>query len=403
MFQSTWLRSATWDTPLGEADAQQWSTFERDLPCLKEIRVERRVPVCDANAKVELHGFADASERAYAALCAASLLTKLVAHLRQVLGAEDVPIHLWSDSTVALGWIRGHPHALPGACWHHLPGKENPADCASRGISPSELVHHLLWWKGPLWLSEDRTSWPSVIEPEELTRFSSLNRLVRVTAWCRRWKRALAAKHPPPVAASLPPAKDTLSASECDDARLAWIRVVQTAAYKEELRTLARGASLPNRNNLVKLVPFSDPLGILRVGGRIKHALLAYDERHPAILPGSSHLTQLIIEACHRRTMHGGVQLTLGTVRQHYWIPRGRQMVKAVIHRCVTCARWRGATQKQIMGDLPRLRVTLPDHSCELASTTPAPSSCARRRAAVTALTRPSLRSSCASARRPYI
>ncbi|KAL6418144.1 hypothetical protein ACFW04_012024 [Cataglyphis niger] len=165
-----------------------------------------------------------------------------------------------------------------------------------------------------------------MIEPEELTRFSSLNRLVRVTAWCRRWKRALAAKHPPPVAASLPPAKDTLSASECDDARLAWIRVVQTAAYKEELRTLARGASLPNRNNLVKLVPFSDPLGILRVGGRIKHALLAYDERHPAILPGSSHLTQLIIEACHRRTMHGGVQLTLGTVRQHYWIPRGRQM-----------------------------------------------------------------------------
>ncbi|KAL6417012.1 hypothetical protein ACFW04_014722 [Cataglyphis niger] len=289
MFQSTWLRGATWDTPLEEADAQQWSRFERDLPRLEEIRVERRVPVCDANAKVELHGFADASERAYAAvvyswtedhqggvsillisaktrvaplktvslprleLCAASLLTRL------------------SDSTVALGWIRGHPSrwtvyvanrvaeiqtALPGAYWHHLPGKENPADCASRGISPSELVDHLLWWKDPPWLSEDRTSWPSsreeqptgnmpeervnvhavaapvpeVTEPEELTRFSSLNRLVRVTAWCRRWKRALAAKHPPPVAASLPPAKDALSASECDDARLAWIRVVQTAA-----------------------------------------------------------------------------------------------------------------------------------------------------------------------------
>ncbi|KAL6416716.1 hypothetical protein ACFW04_013197 [Cataglyphis niger] len=217
MFQSTWLRGATWDTPLEEANAQQWSTFERDFPRLEEIRVERRVPVCDAYAKVELHGFADASERAYAAvvysrtedhqggisisliaaktrvaplktvslprleLCAASLLTKLVAHLRQVLGAEDVPIHLWSDSTVALGWIRGHPSrwtvyvanrvaeiqtALPGACWHHLPGKENPADCASRGISPSELVHHLLWWKGPLWLSEDRTSWPSSREEQ---------------------------------------------------------------------------------------------------------------------------------------------------------------------------------------------------------------------------------------------
>ncbi|KAL6418611.1 hypothetical protein ACFW04_011957 [Cataglyphis niger] len=56
--------------------------------------------------------------------------------------------------------------------------------------------------------------------------------------------------------------------------------------------------------------------------------------------------------------MHGGVQLTLGSVRQCYWIPRGRQLVKAIIQRCVTCARWRGATQQQIMGDLPRLRVT---------------------------------------------
>ncbi|KAL6418612.1 hypothetical protein ACFW04_011958 [Cataglyphis niger] len=256
MFQSTWLRGAAWDTPLDEADAQQWSMFQRDLPRLEEIRVERRVPVCDANAKVELHGFA--SERAYAAvvysrtedhqgevsislisaktrvaplktvslprleLCAASLLTRLMARLRQALGAEDVPIHLWFDSTVALGWIRGHPSrwtvyvanrvaeiqtALPGAHWH-LPGKENPADCASWGISPSELVDHLLWWRGPPWLSEDRMSWPSsredqptgsmpeervnvhavaapvpeVTEPEKLTRFSSLNRLVRVTA-----------------------------------------------------------------------------------------------------------------------------------------------------------------------------------------------------------------------------
>ncbi|XP_029674527.1 uncharacterized protein LOC115242403 [Formica exsecta] len=101
-----------------------------------------------------------------------------------------------------------------------------------------------------------------------------------------------------------------------------------------------------------------DPQGILRVGGRLKHSLLAYDERHPVILPGSSHLTRLIIEACHRRTLHGGVQLTLGSIRQQYWIPRGRQLVKEVIRWCVTCIRWRAASQQQIMGDLPRLRVT---------------------------------------------
>ncbi|XP_050452223.1 uncharacterized protein LOC126851930 [Cataglyphis hispanica] len=139
---------------------------------------------------------------------------------------------------------------------------------------------------------------------------------------------------------------------------MAWIRVVQAAAYKEELRALARGASMPSKNNLIKLTPFTDLLGILRVGGRIKHALLSYDERHPMILPRSSHFTQLIVEACHRRTMHGGVQLTLGSIRQNYWIPQGRQLVKATIQRCVTCVHWRAATQQQLMGDLPRLRVT---------------------------------------------
>ncbi|XP_050465069.1 uncharacterized protein LOC126858631, partial [Cataglyphis hispanica] len=144
-FQSTRLQGLDWDTPLDEANAQQWSRFQADLPRLEEIRVQRRVPISEADARVELHGFADASERAYVAvvyarteirqgeikvalvsaktrvaplrtmslprleLCAASLLARLVAHLHQALGTGDAPIHLWSDSTVALGWIRGHP------------------------------------------------------------------------------------------------------------------------------------------------------------------------------------------------------------------------------------------------------------------------------------------------------
>ncbi|XP_029678553.1 uncharacterized protein LOC115244768 [Formica exsecta] len=407
-----------WDTPLADADTQLWSKFHDDFPSLEEIRVPRHILLSAAHARIELHGFADASERAYTAViyartetcngqkyislvsaktkvaplktvtlprlevCAASLFTKLAAHVQRVLEAGNAPIHLWSDSTVALCWIRGHPSrwkvyvanrvteiqtTLPGAQWHHLPGTENPADCASQGISPSELVTHPLWWKGLPWLMEDRASWPDsrdeelagelpeervralaatappaeATEPEELTRFSSLNRLLRVTAWCRRWSRPVAAPRAPP-ATEQPPTKDTLSAAEYDDARLTWIRVVQAETYNEELKTLARGAPLSKSNPLIKLTPFLDPQGILRVGGRLKHALLAYDERHPLILPSSSHFRRL----------------TLGPYRQHYWIPRGRQLIKEVIQRCVTCVRWRAATQQQIMGDLPRLRVT---------------------------------------------
>jgi len=52
------------------------------------------------------------------------------------------------------------------------------------------------------------------------------------------------------------------------------------------------------------------------------------------------------------------VQLTLGSIRQLYWVPRGRALVKAVLHRCTTCVRWRAATSQQLMGDLPSRRVT---------------------------------------------
>lgn len=96
------------------------------------------------------------------------------------------------------------------AHWHHLPGKDNPADCASRGLSPVALVTHSLWWKGPPWLSLSNEPWPTptaithdgnpperktvhvtamesmMEESDMLTQFSSLHRLIKVTAWCRR-------------------------------------------------------------------------------------------------------------------------------------------------------------------------------------------------------------------------
>lgn len=216
---------------------------------------------------MELHGFADASERAYVAvlylrtategdvrvsllmaktkvaplkrvsiprleLCAASLLATIAVHALAVLQMRTIPVHLWTDSTVTLGWIQGHPckwttfvanrvaeiqRVLPSAQWHHIAGENNPADCASRGIAPSALVAHALWWSGPRFLMENQGPWypdPSVAgserqgelpeqratthaaakreeESEILTRFSALSRFLRATAWMLRWRRGV--------------------------------------------------------------------------------------------------------------------------------------------------------------------------------------------------------------------
>ena len=43
-------------------------------------------------------------------LCAALLLAKLAAHFQEVLNINNCSIHLWSDLTVAVAWIRSSPH-----------------------------------------------------------------------------------------------------------------------------------------------------------------------------------------------------------------------------------------------------------------------------------------------------
>ncbi|XP_025266336.1 uncharacterized protein LOC112638561 [Camponotus floridanus] len=113
-----------------------------DLPLLEQLRLKRWLNT-DEQPQVEFHGFADASERGYAAavylrvagssasissllaakskvapikpvslprleLCAAVLVTNLTFHLRKTLGLVSAPVTLWSDSRVTLQWIEGH-------------------------------------------------------------------------------------------------------------------------------------------------------------------------------------------------------------------------------------------------------------------------------------------------------
>ena len=76
------------------------------------------------------------------------------------------------------------------------------------------------------------------------------------------------------------------------------------------------------------------------------------------ILLRHSHLSGLIIQQAHLQTLHGGTQLTLGTVRQRYWMVGCKAPVRSLILKCVVCARHRGIRAQQLMGQLPISRVS---------------------------------------------
>ncbi|XP_053597683.1 uncharacterized protein LOC106693515 [Microplitis demolitor] len=108
---------------------------------------------------------------------------------------------------------------------------------------------------------------------------------------------------------------------------------------------------------LAKLIPYVDYNGVLRVSGRLKNSLLDEEQKNPAILPRSSHLSTLLIDRSHQRTFHGGTQLTFADLRRSVWIEGGRVPVRSHIFRCVVFTRHKGLRTQQLMGRLPSARV----------------------------------------------
>lgn len=91
------------------------------------------------------------------------------------------------------------------------------------------------------------------------------------------------------------------------------------------------------------------------MGGHLTRTNLSNNEKFPMLLP-KCRVSKLIIRHTHACALHGGLQLTLRTLRQ-FWILRARNLVKNCIFKCMTCARQRAAMSYQQMRDLPETRV----------------------------------------------
>ncbi|XP_043472072.1 uncharacterized protein LOC122504847 [Leptopilina heterotoma] len=242
-------------------------------------------------------------------------------------------------------------------------------------MSSTQLSRHDLWWNGPPWLSLANSQWPSLtpkitnpILKEErpgssllarprdhqpwdlLTRYSSLKRLLTITSLCQ--KAVDKFKRQPSYS------KSTLDHEDYERALLFWIHSTQHVFFADTIHDLSNDLSLSNSNPLLRYTPFLDHKGTLCLGGRLKHFYLDSNAKHPIILPRHCPLSDLLIADAHDRTLHGGTQVTMATLRQRFWILGGRAFVRSHILKCITCARYRSIRAQQLMGQLPTVRVT---------------------------------------------
>ncbi|XP_049868002.1 uncharacterized protein LOC126368160 isoform X1 [Pectinophora gossypiella] len=330
-----------------------------------------------------------------ACLLLAKLITRVHETLTTKIRVDDV--YLFSDSQISLAWLKTEVTKLQAYVsnrvrviqqltnrwrWLYVNTQENPADLVSRGVDdPRVLASSTLWWNGPAFLQHREYSFNNKIQsPTELPELkpqaedadhgavilsctldqsqvldmmirniSDINKMQRILAYILRF-----CHNSKPTNTKIK--TKFLSSNELQRALLLLIKHEQTVYYNEEIKCLLKGDHI--KGSLKPLHPFLDEEGVLRVGGRLHNSDIPYTQKHPAILPKQSRLTQLIIRHEHFRLLHAGPKLLLAQINQKYWLVNGIRTIKKVIHNCLVCFRMKANTAGQLMGSLPKQRVT---------------------------------------------
>lgn len=132
------------------------------------------------------------------------------------------------------------------------------------------------------------------------------------------------------------------------------ITAIQREAYPLEIQRLQEHKPLPKGSPLIRLNPYLDKSGLLRVGGRLNRSDLPEEMKNPVLLPKKSYVSKLLVSHHHEEVKHRGRLITEAAIRSEgYWITGAKRLVSSVINQCVTCKRLRGKVQEQIMGNLP--------------------------------------------------
>ena len=317
------------------------------------------------------------------------LLSRLMVSLKSALRFSIAYSKIWTDSMTALSWLQGQSKSFrsfvayrvgeitsefnPHQDIAFVPSDQNAVDAVSRGSTATEMRRVI---EGPAYLQRPPTYWPKTpknvptvgADPErkkfhvrnaktlalkvddvchstafvEPTKFSSWPRLKMVTArvlslkavpkkeWLKRLTQQIA----------------QWPSAEClKEAELYWIREAQKDINFQD-------------HNIMRLDPFFDEKDkVYRVGGRLRHAPMSYDVRHPYLLPRGNHISLLVVRDAHALALHGGQLRTAAEVRKRYWVIGDTKLSRSVVRRCITCRKYRGRPLEQKMADLPESRV----------------------------------------------
>ncbi|GFX79784.1 integrase catalytic domain-containing protein [Trichonephila clavipes] len=361
-----------WSEQLPPDAMEEGKNFYQKLSKVNNFKIPRCI-LLPATIRIEIHDFSDASERAYAAvvyikcfnesgqsqtrlLCSKSradpLKTLTISRLelsvalllsrfvKKVVRILQLPIHkiwMWTDSMIALVWIKTEPHKLKtfvsnrvaeiqtlskDCHWKHVSSKNNPADLISRSCNVDELLKNEMWLSGPNLQTdeyEDNQLFPDPSYRDELkcdvtlsiTKCSSnfydelfnvtnnFIKLIRIFSFIFRFINNIKAK-------GSRNKKKYLTADEIKRSAEFLAKIAQLSEFIAEIDALKKGKGVSKASKLKAVDPFLDENSLLRVGGRPSNADLPFEAKHQIIIPSKHKFTKLLFEHMHKKFFHIG-------------------------------------------------------------------------------------------------
>ncbi|XP_072389402.1 uncharacterized protein [Diabrotica undecimpunctata] len=223
LMQKIWICNLNWDDKLTGEISSEWSNFLGHIPDLAKLTFSRPLLNPLNISRIEIHGFCDASMKAYGAciylrvlhengtvscnlitsksrvaplktislprleLLWAALLSTLISNIFLIISpkvSSIASVRLWTDSQTVLAWINSHPsrwsifvanritqiqELTRTYLWNHVGSKDNPADILSRGTTPALLVDNTVWWHEPYFLMNATTKFNEFVPNIDLT------------------------------------------------------------------------------------------------------------------------------------------------------------------------------------------------------------------------------------------
>ena len=185
-------------------------------------------------------------------------------------------------------------------------------------------------------VSQSNTAVPGIHNIINVSNYSTLERLLRVSAYVLRFIGN--------IKSGAVQNTQSLAVHDINKSLSLWIHSSQQTSFSKEIHSLH--SKVKQKHKWLPIVRqlrlFLDQSGYLRCGGRIHNPPVKTDIKFPYLLPRDHYLTKLLVYSIHKQHLHAGVNSTVTALRQQYWIPSAQQLVRRSLRKCIPCLKKTG-------------------------------------------------------------